>query len=55
MSSVADVRLVTCEIVRKAAKNLNDSKSDPELYFSSDCIKNGTPEVFEKLLLEERW
>ena len=49
VSSVADVRLVTPEIVRKAAKNLNDSKSDPELNFSSDCIKNGTPELFEKL------
>ena len=48
-SSIADVRLVTSDIVRKAAKNLNDSKSDPELNFSSDCIKNGTPELFEML------
>ena len=44
-----DVRLVTPDIVKKAAKNLNDSKSDPELCFSSDCIKNGTVELFENL------
>ena len=48
-SSIEDVKLVTPDIVRKAAKNLMDSKSDPELSFSSDCIKNGTPELFEKL------
>ena len=48
-SSIDDVNLVTPDIVRKAAKNLQDSKSDPELNFSSDCIKNGTPELFDML------
>ena len=50
-SSIADVRMVTPDVVRRAAKNLNDSKSDPELNFSSDCIKNGTAELFEKLTI----
>ena len=48
-SSIDDVQLVTPDIVRQASKNLNDSKSDPQLNFSSDCIKNGTTELFEKL------
>ena len=48
-TSLDDVKLVTPDIVRQAAKNLNDSKSDPQLNFSSDCIKNGTAELFEKL------
>ena len=48
-SSLDDVQLVTPDIVRQASKNLNDSKSDPQLNFSSDCIKNGTTELFEKL------
>ena len=48
-SCIDDVQLVTPDIVRQAAKNLNDSKSDPHLNFSSDCIKNGTPTLFEKL------
>ena len=48
-SSLADVELVTPEVVRQASKHLNDSKSDPQLNFSSDCIKNGTPVLFEKL------
>ena len=48
-ASLNDVKLVTPDIVRQAAKNLNDSKSDPQLKFSSDCIKNGTAELYEKL------
>ena len=47
--SLNDVDLVTPEIVRQASKSLNDSKSDPCLNFSSDCIKNGTKELFENL------
>ena len=48
-NSLDDVDLVTPEIVRQASKNLNDSKSDPHLNFSSDCIKNGTKDLFENL------
>ena len=48
-TSLDDVDLVTPEIVQQASKNLNDSKSDPQLNFSSDCIKHGTKELFEKL------
>ena len=48
-SSLIDVQLVTPEVVKQASKHLNDSKSDPQLNFSSDCIKNGTPALFEKL------
>ena len=40
VSSLDAVDLVTPDIVREAAKNLNESKSDPQLNFSSDCIKN---------------
>ena len=39
-SSLVDVDLVTPDIVEEATKNLN---------FSSDCIKHGTKELFEKL------
>ena len=48
-TSLGDVDLVTPEIVQQASKNLNESKSDPQLNFSSDCIKHGTTELFEKL------
>ena len=48
-ASLVDVDLVTPDIVEEATKNLNDSKSDPHLNFSSDCIKHGTKELFEKL------
>ena len=44
-----DVNLVTAEIVKEASKNLNDSKSDPQLNFSSDCVKHGPDDLFEKL------
>ena len=47
--SIDDVNLVTEDIVKEASKHLNDSKSDPSLNFSSDCIKHGTDELFEKL------
>ena len=48
-ATLNDVKLVPPDIVKKASKNLQDSKSDPELNFSSDCIKNGTPELFDML------
>ena len=48
-TSLSDVDLVTPEIVEQATKNLNESKSDPQLNFSSDCLKHATKELFEKL------
>ena len=48
-ASLADVDRVTPEIVEQATKNLNESKSDPQLNFSSDCIKHGPKELFTKL------
>ena len=44
--SLDDVDLVIPDIVKKASKNLNDSKSDPLLNFSSDCIKHATDDLF---------
>ena len=35
-----DVKKVTPEIVKEAAKHLKDGKSDPVHVFSSDCIRN---------------
>jgi hypothetical protein len=43
-SHVNDVKKVTPEIVKEAAKHLNKNKSDPTYSYSSDCIKNG-PEI----------
>ena len=40
---------VTPDIVKEAAGNLRDSKSDPTFYFSSDCIKNGPDNLFVHL------
>ena len=51
IANLADVDLVTPAIVEQATKNLNESKSDPQLNFSSDCIKHGTKELFEHLSL----
>ena len=48
-TSLDDVDLVTADIVHQATKNLKDSKSDPQLSFSSDCIKHGPRELFEML------
>ena len=47
--SVHDVNKVTPEIVKEAAHNLRDSKSDPTFSFSSDCIKNGPNNLFSVL------
>ena len=44
-----DVMKVTPEVVKEAAKNLRDSKTDPVYNFSSDCIKNG-PDILFSLL-----
>ena len=44
-----DVNKVTPEIVKEAANNLRDSKSDPTYNFSSDCIKNGPDNLFSLL------
>ena len=48
-ASLDDVQPVTPAIIKQASKKLKDSKSDPQLNFSSDCIRNGTQELFEKL------
>ena len=49
--SLVDVEKVTPEVVKKAASHLKDSKSDPTFSFNSDCVKNGTDQLFEKLAL----
>ena len=45
--SLLDVEKVTPEIVKEAAGHLKDSKSDPIFTFNSDCVKNGTNQLFE--------
>ena len=47
--SLMDVEKVTPEVVKEAAGNLRDSKSDPIFSFNSDCVKNVTNQLFEKL------
>ena len=47
--SLNDVRKVTPEVVKEAAENLRDSKSDPTFDFSSDCIKNSPDNLFISL------
>ena len=47
--SIHDVNKVTPEIVKEAAMNLRDSKTDPTFSFSSDCIKNGPDNLFSHL------
>ena len=51
MYHIHDVDKVTPEIVKEAAHNLRDSKSDPSYNFSSDCIKNGPDNLFSHLSL----
>ena len=46
-----EVNKVTPAIIKEAAKNLKDDKSDPVYLFSSDCIKNGTERLYELLAL----
>ena len=40
---------MTPAIVKEAANNLKDSKTDPTYNFSSDCIKNGPENLFSLL------
>ena len=47
--SLEDVTRVTPEIVKKAAHKLNSGKSDPSFTFSSDCIKNGSNNLYVRL------
>ena len=44
-----EVWKVTPEVVKKAAHNLRNSKTDPVYNFSSDCIKNGPDILFSYL------
>ena len=47
--SLKHVELVTPEMIKEAAHKLKSGKSDPVYSFSSDCFKNGTESLFEKL------
>ena len=47
--SIGDVEKVTPELVKKAVMKLKSGKSDPCYSFSSDCIKNGSENLFVKL------
>ena len=49
-----DVEKVNPDVVKEAASHLRDSKSDPSYSFNSDCIKNGSDQLFEKLSLAVR-
>ena len=44
-----EVNKVTPDVIKTAAKNLSDNKSDPVFSYSSHCIKNGTEKLFELL------
>ena len=48
-ADLPEVDKVTPDILRKAASKLSDAKSDPLYSFSSDCLKNGPPLLFERL------
>ena len=47
--SLDEIKLVTPEVVKKAAHKLKSGKSDPVYSYSSDCFKNSSDEMFEKL------
>ena len=47
--SLEDVLKVTPEIVKEAAHKLKSGKGDPVFSFSSDCFKNASDQLFEKL------
>ena len=47
--SLEDVTRITPEVVKKAALKLNSGKSDPSFTFSSDCIKNGSNNLYVRL------
>ena len=48
-SSLADVDLVTPELVYKAAENVKKHKNDPSFSFNSDCFKRGPKSLFQHL------
>ena len=48
-SQLLEVNKVTPDVIRTAAKNLSDDKTDPVYPYSSDCIKNGTDRLFKML------
>ena len=49
--SLKHVAKVTPEVVKEAAHKLKSGKSDPVFSFSSDCFKNGTDSLYDKLSL----
>ena len=49
--SLEDVLKVTPEVVKEAAHKLKSGKSDPVFSFSSDCFKNASDQMFEKLAM----
>ena len=50
-NSLEDVHKVTPKIVKEAAHKLKSGKSDPVFSFSSDCFKNASDQMFEKLAM----
>ena len=48
-SSLADVDLVTPELLYKAAENVKKHKNDPSFSFNSDCFKRGPKSLFQHL------
>ena len=49
--SLEDVLKVSPKIVKEASLKLKPSKSDPVFSFSTDCFKNASDSMFEKLSL----
>ena len=50
-NSLCDVMKVTTQLVKEAAHKLKPGKSDPVYSFSTDCFKNASDTLFEKLSL----
>ena len=44
-----EVNKVTPSLVKAAAENLSINKTDPVFSYSSDCLKNGTDQLYELL------
>ena len=51
VTNMIDVKMVTPELLKKAARKLKSGKSDPTYSFSSDCFKN-SPEIIYVCLSE---
>ena len=47
--SLKDILKVTPKVVKEASHKLKSGKSDPVYSFSSDCFKNASDSIFEKL------